>query len=107
MIAYGLPAARPIPFPKDATPVDRIRWLQRETVLTAALAEQRGNLNVKMKAIHEIERLIWLELRASKQGDNDPSDCMQQYLEYLKREEQRAAETHTAREAHESETGNA
>jgi hypothetical protein len=73
MIAYGLPAARPIRFPKDDTPVDRIRWLQREAVLTAALAEQRGNLNVKMKAIHEIERLIWLELRAGKQVTMAPA----------------------------------
>lgn len=63
MIAAGLPAARPIPFPYDGSPTERVKWLQRETEHTAALAEQKGNLNAKLKALHEIARLIWLEQR--------------------------------------------
>jgi hypothetical protein len=38
---------------------------------TAALAERSGNLSAKVKAIHEISRLIWLEQRLNQQGQND------------------------------------
>lgn len=31
------------------------------------MAEQRGNLSAKVKAIHEISRLIWLEQRLNQQ----------------------------------------
>ena len=60
MIAADSTAARPVPFPHDGSPVERIKWLQREAEHTAAMAEQRGNLGAKVKAIHEISRLIWL-----------------------------------------------
>ena len=58
MIAGDSRAARPVPFPHDGSPVERVKWLQREAEHTAAMAEQRGNLNAKVKAIHEISRLI-------------------------------------------------
>jgi hypothetical protein len=97
MSAEGLPAARPILFPHEAKPVERIRWLQREAVLTARLAEQKGYLNARIKAMHELSRLIWLELRAKI--INDPADAMQQYAEFRKGEDQRAEEARAAREA--------
>ena|SRR5712692_5533644 len=42
MIASGLPAARPVPFPYSGSPLERVKWLQRETEHTAALAELRA-----------------------------------------------------------------
>ena len=72
MIAAQSPAARPIPFPHDGSPVERVKWLQREAEHTAAMAEQRGNLGAKVKAIHEISRLIWLEQRLNQQAERRP-----------------------------------
>jgi len=83
MIAVGLPAARPIPFPHDGSPTERVKWLQREAEHTAALAEQRGNLSAKIKALHEISRLIWLEQRLNE-GAEDAS-VWNSYQEHLGR----------------------
>jgi len=73
MIASGLPAARPVPFPLSASPLKRLKWLQQETEHTAALAEHRGNLSLKLKALHELGRFIWLEDRL-KRGRQEPLD---------------------------------
>jgi hypothetical protein len=73
MIASGLPAARPVPFPFSASPLKRLEWLQQEAEHTAALAEHQGNLNLKLKALHELGRLIWLEDRL-KRGRQEPLD---------------------------------
>jgi hypothetical protein len=73
MIASGLPAARPVPFPLSASPLKRLKWLQQEAEHTAALAEHRGNLNLKLKALHELGRFIWLEDRL-KRGRQEPLD---------------------------------
>jgi hypothetical protein len=88
MIAAGLPAARPIPFPHDGSPTEGIKWLQREAEHTTALAERSGNLSVKMKALHEIERLIWLEGRLNQQAADDHVDDL--YQEHLDRMAQQA-----------------
>jgi hypothetical protein len=88
MIAAESPAARPVPFPHDGSPVERIKWLQREAELTAALAEERVDLSAKIKALHEISRLIWLELRAKGQGENDYVTA--QYAEEPDRDAQQA-----------------
>jgi hypothetical protein len=71
MIAVALPAARPVPFPHSASSLKRVRWLQRETEHTAALAEYQGNLSLKLKALHELGRFIWLEERLQR-GGQDP-----------------------------------
>ncbi len=73
MIASGLSAARPVPFPYSGSPLKRVKWLQRETEHTAALAELRGNLSLKLKALHELGRFIWLEERL-KRGQQEPVD---------------------------------
>jgi hypothetical protein len=83
MIAAGLPAARPIPFPYEGSPTERIKWLQREAEHTAALAEQQGNLSANIKALHEISRLIWLEQRLND-GAEDAS-VWNSYQEHLGR----------------------
>jgi hypothetical protein len=44
MVASGSSAARPVPFPHDASPIEQIKWLQREMEHTAALAEHHGDL---------------------------------------------------------------
>ena len=85
----GLPAARPVPFPHDGSPIKRIKWLQREAELTAAIAEQRGNLSAKVKAIHEISRLIWLDQRLNQQATDDYGDSL--YREHPDRIGERAA----------------
>ena len=96
MIAAGSPAARPIPFPYNGTATERIKWLQREAEHTAALAEQRGDLRAKLKAIHELSRLIWLEQRASL----PPPDAEETlYQAHLERMAQRIEEAHARREA--------
>jgi hypothetical protein len=74
MIAADWPASRPVPFPHDGSPVERVKWLQREAEHTAALAERSGNLGAKVKAIHEISRLIWLEQRMNQQAHDDAAD---------------------------------
>jgi hypothetical protein len=73
MIASGLSAARPVPFPYSASPLTRVKWLQREIEHTAALAEHQGDLSLKLKALHELERSIWLENRL-KRGQQEPLD---------------------------------
>lgn len=73
MIALGLPAARPVPFPLWASPLKRLKWLQQETEHTAALAEHQGNLSLKLKTLHELGRFIWLEDRL-KQGRQESLD---------------------------------
>ena len=47
-----------------------VKWLQREIEHTAALAEHRGNVSLKLKALHELGRVIWLEdrLKRGQQG---------------------------------------
>ncbi len=98
MIAEGMPAGRPVPFPHDGSPVERIKWLQRKAELTAALAEQRGNLSVKMKALHEIERLIWLEVRLNQQASDDRiDDLYQEHLEWMGQQAQARFEEGRAR----------
>jgi hypothetical protein len=101
MITSGSPAGRPILFPFEGTPIERIKWLQREAEHTAALAEQRGNLSAKLKALHELSRLIWLEQRLSQSSQEDASEILyQQYLTRL--EEQSVArleEAHAKRAA--------
>jgi hypothetical protein len=73
MIASGLSAARPVPFPHAGSPLKRVKWLQREIEHTAALAEHQGNISLKLKALHELGRFIWLEDRL-KQGEQEPVD---------------------------------
>jgi hypothetical protein len=73
MIASGLPAARPVPFPLSASLLKRLKWLQQEAEHTAALAEHQGNLSLKLKALHELGRFIWLEDRL-KRGRQEPLD---------------------------------
>jgi hypothetical protein len=73
MIASGLSAARPVPFPYSGSPLKRLKWLQRETEHTAALAELQGNLSLKLKALHELGRFIWQEERL-KRGQQEPVD---------------------------------
>jgi hypothetical protein len=96
MIAAGLPAARPVPFPYDGSPTERLKWLQREAEHTAALAEQTGNLNAKVKALHEISRLIWLEQRLNR-GAEDAS-VENSYQEHLSGLERRLSEARARRE---------
>jgi|HubBroStandDraft_6_1064221.scaffolds.fasta_scaffold530879_2 hypothetical protein len=73
MVTSGLSAARPVPFPYSATPLVRVKWLQREIEHTAALAEVQGDLSLKLKALHELGRFIWLENRL-KGGQQEPLD---------------------------------
>lgn len=102
MTALGYAAARPVPFPCDGAPTERIRWLQREAEHTAALAEQRGELNTKLKALHEIARLIWLEQRSiqwemdlANDGDHlDISGVDVAWLEQCRRRREAAIRAH-------------
>src|ERR1700730_12637398 len=59
------PAARPVPFPHSGSTLQRLKWLQREVEHTAALAEHKGDLNIKLKALYVLGRLLWLETRLS------------------------------------------
>lgn len=96
MIVAGSPAGRPIPFPSEGSPIERIKWLQREAEHTAALAEQKGNLSVKLKALHELSRLIWLEQRLSQSSKEDANEIL--YQQHLRRlEEQSVARLEEAR----------
>jgi hypothetical protein len=88
MIAADSPAARPVPFPHDGSPLERVKWLHREADHTDALAEQRGNLSAKMKALDEISRLIWLEQRLNQQAADDHVDDLDR--EHLHRMDQEA-----------------
>jgi hypothetical protein len=69
----GLAAARPVPFPLSDSPLKRVKWLQREIEHTAALAEHQGNLPLKLKALHELGRVTWLETRLSS-VESEPLD---------------------------------
>ncbi len=90
MIAPGLHAARPVLFPDSGSPLEQIKWLKRECVHTAALAELQGNLNAKIKALHEIARLTWLEQRLNE-GAEDASvlNAYQEHLGRLNEQQQR------------------
>jgi hypothetical protein len=81
MNAVGAPAARPVPFPHDGSALEKIRWAQREAEHTAAMAERQSNLGAKVKAIHEISRLIWLEHRVTQGAEED--DVERQYRQHL------------------------
>jgi hypothetical protein len=63
-----------------------VKWLQRELEHTAAMAEHRGDLNLKVKALHELARAIWLEnrLKPSEQEpvDVSPGGAVNEYLEW-------------------------
>lgn len=71
MSSLGEPEARPVPFPYDGTAIERIKWLQREVEQTAAIAKGAGNLSAKVKAIHEMTRLVWLEPRLAQNAEDD------------------------------------
>lgn len=86
MIVPDLPAARPIRFPFEGSPTERIKWLQREAEHTAALAEQKGNLSVKLRALHELSRLIWLEQRINPAAEDNSIGAF--YQEHLRRSDQ-------------------
>jgi hypothetical protein len=58
MIAMGLPAARPVPYPHSGSILQKLKWIQREIEHTAALAELQGNLSLKLKALHELGALF-------------------------------------------------
>jgi hypothetical protein len=70
MIHALSPAARPVSFPHAGSTLKKLKWLQREIEHTAALAEHRGNVSLKLKALHELGRVIWLEdrLKRGQQG---------------------------------------
>jgi hypothetical protein len=72
MIHALAPAARPVAFPRTSDLRDQLRWLLQEVEHTAALAEARGNLSLKLKAQHEMARIIWLESRLGR--DPEPAD---------------------------------
>jgi hypothetical protein len=61
MLQAVCPARHPVPFPHGHSALKRLRWLQREVEHTAAMAEYRGDLGLKLKALHELGRLLWLE----------------------------------------------
>jgi hypothetical protein len=86
MCASGLSAARPVPFPYSGSPLKRVKWLQREIEHTAALAEHQGNLSLKLKALHELGRFIWLEERLNR-GQQEPADITTEaaYAEHLRK----------------------
>ena len=65
MIYAVAPAARPVPFPHSASILKRLKWLQKEIEHTAALAEHKGDLGTKLKALYALGRLLWLESRLS------------------------------------------
>ena len=89
MTASGLSAVRPVPFPYSGSPLKRLKWLQRETEHTAALAELQGNISLKLKALHELGRFIWLEERLNR-GQQEPVDITTEaaYAEHLRRLEE-------------------
>jgi hypothetical protein len=89
MNASGLSAARSVPFPYSGSPLKRVKWLQREIEHTAALAEHQGNLSLKLKALHELGRFIWLEERL-KRGPQEPVDITAEAAnaEYLSKDEE-------------------
>ncbi len=88
MIAKGMPAARPVPFPHDGSPVERIKWLQREAELTPRWQNKRDDLSAKIKVLNELSRLIWLELRSNREEKD--SQVAASYQEDLERMGQQA-----------------
>jgi hypothetical protein len=88
MIAAESPAARRCRFLTMVVRLSASSGSSCEAELTAALAEERVDLSAKIKALHEISRLIWLELRAKGQGENDYVTA--QYAEELDRDAQQA-----------------
>jgi hypothetical protein len=46
------PARHPVPFLHGHSALKRQRWVQREVEHTAALAECKGELGLKLKALH-------------------------------------------------------
>jgi hypothetical protein len=65
MIFAPSPAARPVPFPHTGSTLKKLKWLQRETEHAAALAGYKGDLSLKLRALHELAKLLWLEARLS------------------------------------------
>jgi hypothetical protein len=61
MLGAVRPARHPVPFPHGQSALKRLRWVQREVEHTAALAEYRGEFGLKLRALHELGRLLWLE----------------------------------------------
>src|SRR5260370_23591692 len=68
MVFEPSPAARPVPFPRAGSPLKKLKWLQGEVVHTAALAEHKGNLSLKLRALHELSRSLCLEWRLGGQS---------------------------------------
>jgi hypothetical protein len=66
MIAAGLPAARPVLFPHSGSTLQKLKWLEREVEHTVALAEQKGDLGIKLKGLHLLGRVLWLETRLGR-----------------------------------------
>jgi len=60
-------AANSVAFRNSGSPLQKVKWLQREAEHTAAMAEHRGNLSAKLKALHELGRFVWLEDRLRRQ----------------------------------------
>jgi hypothetical protein len=61
--------------------------VQREIEHTAALAEHRGDLNTKIKALYALGRMLWLENRLSGEAKDLTSDeeALSVYEDWQKR----------------------
>jgi len=97
MIQGSSPAARPVRFPYSCSTVQKLKWLQREVEHTAALAEYRGDLNTKLKALYQLGRLLWLESRLGRAVIDvtpDPAELL--YQDHLKRLEDAQARRQAA-----------
>jgi hypothetical protein len=80
MIHAPSPAARPVAFPHAGSPLQKLKWLEREVEHTAALAEHRGELGTKLKALYLLSRLLWLEARLTRGAlDVTPDHTEAQY----------------------------
>jgi hypothetical protein len=89
MVFSPSPAARPIPFPQSGSTLQRLKWVQLEVEHTASLAEFRGDIGSKLKALYLLGRLLWLESRLSGQAkDVTPDPAELQYQEFLRETEE-------------------
>jgi hypothetical protein len=97
MLQAVCPARRPVPFPHGHSALKRLRWVQREVEHTAALAEYKGELGLKLRALHELGRLLWLESKWDSE-DKPPVDVVtrltaaeahEEYHRYLERGRER------------------
>ena len=104
MMHAPAPAARPVPFPHAGSALKKLKWLEREMEHTAALAEHQGNLSLKVKALHELGRVIGLEDRL-KRGQQEPVDITDAvaYAQHLRRMEEARERRRTALEPPEVE----